>query len=89
MTRAKKARSVFRGGQGRVPRRPMPREGVVATMRVRGGRGGGMVLDEEEEKGGGGGGGGGILGLGWMLVRFWTCTSTLRKSSIKTSQLSI
>lgn len=38
--RAKKARSAFRGGQGRVPRRPMPREGVVATMRVRGGRSG-------------------------------------------------
>jgi len=38
VTRAKKARSAFRGGQGRVPRRPMPREGVVATMRVRGGR---------------------------------------------------
>jgi len=38
--RAKKARSAFRGGQGRVPRRPMPRVGVVATMRVRGGRGG-------------------------------------------------
>lgn len=42
MTRAKKARSDFRGGQGRVPRRPMPREGVVATMRVRLGRGGGI-----------------------------------------------
>lgn len=40
VTRAKKARSAFRGGQGRVPRRPMPREGVVATIRVRGGRGG-------------------------------------------------
>lgn len=40
VTRAKKARSAFKGGQGRVPRRPMPREGVVATMRVRGGRGG-------------------------------------------------
>jgi len=38
--RAKKARSAFRGGQGRVPRRPMPRVGVVATMRVRGGRSG-------------------------------------------------
>ena len=47
MTRAKRARSGFRGGQGRVPRRPMPREGVVATMRVRGGRwGGGMVVGE-------------------------------------------
>lgn len=42
MTRAKKARSDFKGGQGRVPRRPMPREGVVATIRVSGGRGGGM-----------------------------------------------
>lgn len=44
VTRAKKARSGFRGGQGRVPRRPMPRAGVVATMRVRRGRGrgGGM-----------------------------------------------
>lgn len=39
MTRAKKARSDFRGGQGRVPRRPMPRVGVVATMRASGGRG--------------------------------------------------
>lgn len=39
MTRAKKARSDFMGGQGRVPRRPMPREGVVAMMRVSGGRG--------------------------------------------------
>lgn len=56
VTRAKKARSDFRGGQGRVPRRPMPREGVVATMRVRGGRGGGI-----------GGGGVGMVGeiLGW------------------------
>lgn len=42
VTRAKNARSNFRGGQGRVPRRPMPREGVVATMRVRGGREGGI-----------------------------------------------
>lgn len=49
MRRAKRARSGFRGGQGRVPRRPMPREGVVATMRVSGGRGrwgGGMVVGE-------------------------------------------
>ncbi len=44
MTRAKKARSGFRGGQGREPRRPMPRVGVVATMRVRDGRWGGMVV---------------------------------------------
>lgn len=44
VTRAKKARSGFRGGQGREPRRPMPRVGVVATMRVRGGRWGGMVV---------------------------------------------
>ena len=42
VTRAKNARSDFRGGQGRVPRRPMPRVGVVATMRVSGGRGGGI-----------------------------------------------
>lgn len=39
MTRAKNWRSGFKGGQGREPLRPMPREGVVATMRVRGGRG--------------------------------------------------
>jgi hypothetical protein len=39
VTRAKKARSDFMGGQGRVPRRPMPREGVVATMKVSGGKG--------------------------------------------------
>lgn len=45
MTRAKKARSHFKGGQGRAPRRPMPREGVVATIRVRGGRGGGMEVE--------------------------------------------
>lgn len=45
--RAKKARSAFKEGQGRVPRRPMPREGVVATMRVRGGRGG---IDAEGEE---------------------------------------
>lgn len=45
--RAKKARSAFRGGQGRVPRRPMPRVGVVATMRVRGGRDG---IDAEGEE---------------------------------------
>lgn len=60
VTRAKKARSGFRGGQGRVPRRPMPREGVVATMRVSGGRGGDMEVGEGgmvrfwEERGGGG-----------------------------------
>ena len=40
VTRAKKARSDFSGGQGREPRRPMPRVGVVATIRVRGGIGG-------------------------------------------------
>lgn len=40
VTRAKNARSDFNGGQGRQPRRPMPRVGVVATIRVRGGRGG-------------------------------------------------
>ena len=38
VTRAKNWRSAFRVGQGRVPRRPMPREGVEATMRVREGR---------------------------------------------------
>ena len=38
--RAKKARSDLRGGQGREPRRPIPREGVVATMRVSGRRAG-------------------------------------------------
>lgn len=42
VTRAKNARSAFRGGQGRVPRRPMPREGVVATIRVKVGSGSGM-----------------------------------------------
>ena len=45
VTRAKRARSGFRGGQGREERRPMPRWGVVATMRVMGGRGGiGVVV---------------------------------------------
>ena len=46
--RAKRARSGFRGGQGRVPRRPMPKEGFVATMRLSGRRwwGGGMVGGE-------------------------------------------
>ena len=38
VTRAKKARSALRVGQGREPRRPMPRLGVVATIRVRGGK---------------------------------------------------
>lgn len=41
VTRAKNWRSAFSGGQGREPSRPMPREGVVATMRVSRGRGGG------------------------------------------------
>ena len=56
VTRAKKRRSAFRSGQGRVPAWPMPRVGVVATMRVRRGRGGifGVVW-------GGVGGGGGIV----------------------------
>ncbi len=51
MRRAKKARSDLRGGQGRVLRRPMPREGVVATIRVSGGRGrgGGMEVELEVE----------------------------------------
>lgn len=52
MTRAKKARSDFKGGQGRVPRRPMPREGVVATIRVRGGRGRGGGMEDEVGEGG-------------------------------------
>lgn len=38
VTRAKKARSDFSGGHGRVPWKPRPSEGVVATMSVRGGR---------------------------------------------------
>lgn len=38
VTRAKNWRSDFNGGHGKVPRRPMPREGVDATMRVSGGR---------------------------------------------------
>lgn len=49
VTRAKNWRSDFSVGHGRVPRRPMPREGVEATMRVRGGRDvseeGGMEFD--------------------------------------------
>lgn len=40
MTRAKKRRSAFKVGQGRVPRRPIPRVGVVATIRVVEGGGG-------------------------------------------------
>lgn len=49
VTRAKKRRSAFRGGQGRVPWRPMPKVGVVATIRVSGGRGrgGGIVVGED------------------------------------------
>lgn len=39
VTRAKNRRSALRGGHGREPLRPIPREGVVATMRVSGGRG--------------------------------------------------
>ena len=63
MTRAKKARSDFKGGQGRVPRRPMPREGVVATIRVSEGRGGGMEVEEER----------GMLKLGMMGRRERMC----------------
>lgn len=48
MTRAKKARSDLRAGQGREPRRPMPRLGVVATIRVRPGKAGMEVVVEEE-----------------------------------------
>lgn len=58
VTRAKKARSDFRGGQGRVPFRPMPPVGVVATIRVRRGRG----------RGGIGGGERGMVGLWVCLV---------------------
>lgn len=43
VTRAKKRRSGFKGGQGKVLLWPMPREGVVATMIVKAGR------DEEDE----------------------------------------
>lgn len=68
VTRAKKARSDFRGGQGRVPRRPRPREGVVATIRVTGGRGGGMEVDE-----GGMVGGWGIIVLA-EAVKYAICT---------------
>lgn len=67
MTRAKRARSGFKGGQGRVPRRPMPREGVVATIRVNGGRGGGMAV-----RGAGmvlGGGGVVIVGGGSLSIK--------------------
>lgn len=64
MTRAKKARSAFRGGQGRVPRRPRPREGVVATIRVRGGTGGGMEVEE-----------GGMVGWGNGWRREGGCVS--------------
>lgn len=49
--RAKKARSTLRGGHGRVPRKPRPREGVVATIRVRRGSGvmaiGGVEMEED------------------------------------------
>lgn len=38
VTRAKNWRSAFNVGQGREPRRPMPSEGVVATISVKGGR---------------------------------------------------
>lgn len=43
VTRAKKRRSGFMGGQGRVLARPMPRVGVEATMRVRPGRDDGVI----------------------------------------------
>lgn len=37
VTRAKNAISALSGGQGRVPRKPRPYEGVVATINVKGG----------------------------------------------------
>lgn len=37
VTRAKNAISALSGGQGRVPRKPRPNEGVVATINVKGG----------------------------------------------------
>lgn len=49
VTLAKKARSALRVGQGREPRKPMPKAGVVATMRVRGGSGGGMDGDGSDD----------------------------------------
>lgn len=62
VTRAKRARSDFRGGQGREPRRPIPRVGVVATIRVRGGREeGGIEVGEWE-------GGGGEVDISWLVV---------------------
>lgn len=52
MTRAKKARSAFSGGHGRVPRKPRPSEGVVATMSVKDGkRGLDMVWYERTRNG--------------------------------------
>lgn len=64
VTRAKKARSDLRGGQGREPRRPMPRVGVVATIRVRGGRGeGGIeVWTSEGEM---------DVDISWLVVLLW------------------
>lgn len=65
VTRAKNWRSALRGGQGREPLRPMPREGVVATMRVRGGRGGPEVGEGEVDMLGWWGGGRGRGRSGW------------------------
>ena len=47
VTRAKKRRSAFKSGQGRVPRRPIPRLGVLATIRVV--EGGGGIFEGVEE----------------------------------------
>ena len=77
MTRAKRLRSAFKGGQGRVPRRPMPRVGVVATMRVKGGRGGGIGVVEVEGVGvvivwfGGVGWGGGEWEWEFIILGKW------------------
>ena len=47
VTRAKNAISVLSGGQGRVPRKPRPNEGVVAKIKVRGGNVGISEVSED------------------------------------------